>query len=148
MAITQFLEELRKSTVEHVATKREERAEALKKRNEELSQVLDHLYDVIVADLETHMMNASKEGHYFTSVYEFTVNDIFENNRTVFLLKGPKRQYNRYSGLQFFENRNIDSVMKRLNETYNPVVFYFMYDKTSRVHKVIANWSTLIETST
>lgn len=141
-----FFNELRTSTELHAKIKREEKEASELAYIDELKVILDELYIEIASKLKECMLTASKQGHYFTSVFEFDKRDLYKDKKLVFLLKGPvNNRFQNRNGLHYFENKGIEPIIAKLNNEYKPIVFYFRYDRMSSTHKIIANWSMLMD---
>ena len=142
----EFFNELRTSTELHAKIKREEKEAMEVAYVDEMKAILNELYIDITNGLKERMLSASKQGHYFTSVYEFGKGEMFKDKKVVFLLKGPmNNRFQNKNGLHYFETKGIEPIIVKLNNEYKPIVFYFRYDRISGSHKIIANWSMLME---
>lgn len=131
--------ELRTNTMSNMETRRAKQEKDKQEHDNRLSSVLDKLYEEITSSCVEKMKAASHEGHFYATLFSFTNQDVFEEFKTVFLIKGPFRSKYTY-GLAYFEQRNIVPILNRLREDYGPIEIYMKYDRINRTHHIMATW--------
>ena len=131
--------ELRTNTMSNMETRRAKQEHDKLEHDRRLSTTLDKLYGEITESCVDKMKAASHDGHFYATLYSFTNQDIFDEFKTVFLIKGPFRSKYTY-GLAYFEQRNIVPILTRLREEYGPIEIYMKYDRNNRVHHIMATW--------
>lgn len=137
--ITSLYTELRTNTMSNIETRKAKQEADKQQHDLRLSEVIDKLTETITETCVEKMMTASQEGHFYATLFSFTNQDMFEDFKTVFLIKGPFRSKYTY-GLAYFEQRNITPILTRLREKYSPVEIYMKYDRVSRTHHIMATW--------
>lgn len=142
--IDSFISELRTNTEDNIDL-RKSREETERLRNDNrLNECIEKLTNDIMIDSEKKMMDASKQGHYYATLYEFTNNDVYDpfndgGYKTVFLMKGPIRARG-YDGLAFFEHRGIEPLLKRISKRVSPMGVFIKYDRNKRAYLLIVSW--------
>lgn len=136
---TSLYTELRTNTMSNIESRKAKQEADKQKYDLRLSEALDKLNDVIIDTCVDKMRTASQEGHFYATLYSFTNHDIFEEFKTVFLIKGPFRSKYTY-GIAYFEQRNITPILTRLREKYSPVDIYMKYDRLQHTHHIMATW--------
>ena len=134
-----LFEELRTNTQSNIMNRRIRQELEKQQHDERLAYALDCLTTDIESECVEKMKAASNEGHYYATLYSFTNNDIFDNYKTVFLLKGPFRGKNVY-GLLFYEQKGLVPIITRLNTKYAPIEFFMKYDRNTKTHHILASW--------
>ena len=149
-----YIQKLRENTALNMVKKREQQQQEYEARKVKLIESMNALEGYIMSTCKVKMMNASNYGHFFTKVMEFSNFDMFdENNKFVYLMKGPMRQRNRSAaakplayGIEYFKENNIVPLLDRLNETMKPIKFSVRFDKLKQAHVLYANWYELNST--
>lgn len=139
--MTSLYDELRSNTMSNMDSRRAKQEQEKQQHDAHLSEVVDKLYQQIADTCVERMITASHEGHFYATLFSFTNQDMFEDFKTVFLIRGPFRSKYTY-GLAYFEQRNIVPVISRLREKYAPVEIYMKYDRSNRTHHLMATWKT------
>lgn len=134
-----LFDELRMNTQANVEMRRNRQEIEKRQLDEKMSTTLDRLTEEIENGCVGKMIAASNDGHYYATLLSFTNQDMFDDYKTVFLIKGPFRGKNVY-GLLYYEQKGMISVMKRLNDKYSPIEFFTKYDRSTKTHHVLASW--------
>lgn len=133
--------QLRTNTMSNIETRKAKQDADKQEYDIRLSRTLDKLTETITETCVEKMMTASQEGHFYATLYSFTNQDLFNEFKTVFLIKGPFRsKYTHCLGLVYFEQRHMTPILTRLYEEYAPVEIYMKYDRLSRTHHIMATW--------
>lgn len=134
-----LFEELRANTLMNMENRHNRQELEKRQHDERLACALDRLTTEIETDCVEKMKQASHEGHYYATLYSFTNHDIFDEYKTVFLLKGPFRGKSVY-GLLYYEQKGMVPIMKRLDMKYRPIEFFTKYDRNTKTHHLLASW--------
>lgn len=132
--------ELRNNTLSNLDHRRAKQEEERRRQDERLTAVLDRLETVIMSSGYDKMRQASLEGHFYATLYSFTNQDVFEDFKTVFLVKGPYK-----NGLEYFESRGIVPLMARIHNVLKPIDVYLKYDRHTRTHHLMVSWKNMME---
>jgi hypothetical protein len=106
-----------------------------RRQHEHLKSVMSHFEAMIMSTLREKMLDASRDGHFYATLYSFTNMDLFEGFKTVFLLKGPYNNRN-----LFFEQQGIVPLVTRLQTKFDPIDIYTNYDRGTKTHHLMASW--------
>lgn len=142
--IDSFISELRKNTENNIDT-RKSREETERQHNYNmLNECIEKLTNDILLESENKMLDASKQGHYYATLYEFTNNDVYDpfddgGYKTVFLMKGPIRARG-YDGLAYFEHRGIEPILKRISNKVSPMGVFIKYDRNKHAYILLVSW--------
>lgn len=139
-----LFEELRSNTQLNIDNRRTRQELEKRQHDEKLAYALDRLTTEIETDCVEKMKAASNEGHYYATLCSFTNQDIFDDYKTVFLLKGPFRGKSVY-GLMYYEQKGMIPIMKRLDMKYRPIEFFTKYDRNTKTHHLLASWKGVVE---
>jgi hypothetical protein len=142
--IDSFISELRTNTEDNIKTRKSREETERVCNDKRLNACIAKLTEDILVDAEKKMLDASKQGHYYATLYEFTNNDVYDpfndgGYKTCFLMKGPNRARG-YDGLTSFEHRGIDPLLKRLSKQFTPMGIFIKYDRHKSVYLLIVSW--------
>ena len=93
-------------------------------------------YRIIGNDIEIKMRNAAQSGNNKCELFSFQVNETFETFPLIFLTRGPQR----FNGLAYFEECNINPYMKQLQQHYHPFNVYFVSNKKKATISIMIAW--------
>lgn len=137
--INSFIIELRNNTEFNLDT-RKAREDAERQCNDKkLEECIAKLTDDIMEHCEERMLTASNDGHYYATLYEFTNQCVYQDYKTVFLVKGPVRSRG-FDGLAFFEQKGIEPLIQRLSKRLSPMGLFVKYDRNKRVYLILVTW--------
>lgn len=131
----EFYNELRANTFSNIDNRRVKQEEERQRHSEYLNSVLSNFEEMLLSSIREKMLDASRNGHFYATIYTFTNMDMFEDFNTVFLLKGPYR-----SGNLFFEQQGIVPLITRLRTKFDPIDIYMNYDRGTKTHRLMASW--------
>jgi len=131
----EFYNELRANTFSNIDNRRMKQEDERQRHSEYLNSVLSNFEEMLMLSLREKMLEASRDGHFYATIYTFTNIDTFEDLKTVFLLKGPYR-----SGNLFFEQQGIVPLITRLRLNFDPIDIYMNYDRGTKMHRLMASW--------
>jgi type IV secretory pathway VirB4 component len=137
--IYSFVNELRNNTESNMDNRKAREEHERQLNDKKLDDCIAKLTDSIMEQCEERMVAASKDGHYYATLYEFTNQCMYEDYKTVFLVKGPIRSRG-YDGLAFFEHRGIEPLLQRLSKRLTPMGVFVKYDRNKRAYLLIATW--------
>jgi hypothetical protein len=141
---SELYQELRTNTFSNIDNRRAKQEDERRRHDEHLSDVLNRLEGTIMYNCYEKMRQASMEGHFYATLYSFTNQDMFDDFKTVFLMKGPYRSQFSH-GLIYFEQKNIVPILTRLKNVLDPIDVYIKYDRMTKTHHVMASWKTAAE---
>ena len=132
-------------------TNYQDRIDRKKVEQEERPIHMEKLIQNIISDIENNaiekMKNASKEGYYSVSLYSFESDDTCkEENSTfkyTFLFRGPKYDSGNGNGMEYFEKLNIEPIIPKLKEIYNPVRIELVFNTQKKCYNVMAFWNDM-----
>jgi hypothetical protein len=133
----EFYNKLRANTLSNIDTRRVKQEEDRRRQHEYLKSVMSHFEEMIMSTLREKMLDASRDGHFYATLYSFTNMDLFEGFKTVFLLKGPYNNRN-----LFFEQQGIVPLVTRLQTKFDPIDIYTNYDRGTKTHHLMASWKS------
>jgi len=131
----EFYNELRANTLSNIDTRRVKQEEDRRRQHEYLKSVMSRFEEMIMSSLREKMVDASRDGHFYATLYSFTNMDLFEGFKTVFLLKGPYNNRN-----LFFEQQGLVPLVTRLQTKFDPIDIYTNYDRGTKTHHLMASW--------
>ena len=131
----EFYNELRTNTLSNIDTRRVKQEEDRRRQHEYLKSVMSRFEEMIMSSLREKMVDASRDGHFYATLYSFTNMDLFEGFKTVFLLKGPYNNRN-----LFFEQQGLVPLVTRLQTKFDPIDIYTNYDRGTKTHHLMASW--------
>lgn len=134
-----FITELRKNTESNIDTRKAREDADRQLSDKMLEECIANLTEDIMKTCEERMLTASKEGHYYATLYEFTNQCVYQDYKTVFLVKGPIRSRG-FDGLAFFEHKGIEPLLQRLSKRLSPMGVFVKYDRNKRAYLLIATW--------
>lgn len=137
--IDSFVNQLRNNTENNIDLRKAREETERRQHDKKMDECIQRLTDEIMLGCETCMLKASQEGHYYATLYEFTNNDMYDDYKTVFLMKGPIRSRG-YDGLAFFEHKGIEPLLQRLSKRLSPMGVFIKYDRNKRAYLLIASW--------
>lgn len=142
--IESFIDALRNNTEDNMDSRKSREEDERKKHDKKLNDYIEKLTDDIMTDSADKMIDASKNGHYYATLYEFTNNDVYDpfdegGYKTVFLMKGPIRARG-YDGLAYFEHKGIEPLLQRVSKRVSPMGVFIKYDRNKRAYMLIVSW--------
>jgi hypothetical protein len=133
----EFYNELRANTLSNIDTRRVKQEEDRRRHHDHLKSVMSRFEEMIMSSLREKMVDASRDGHFYATLYSFTNMDLFEGFKTVFLLKGPYNNRN-----LFFEQQGLVPLVTRLQTKFDPIDIYTNYDRGTQTHHLMASWKS------
>lgn len=135
-------EELRTSTMQHINTRLDRQAEERRQNQSDMIAASHRLEGVIMNQCFEKMRAASKEGHFYATLYTFNNSDLFEDTRyrTIFLLKGPLRKTQANTNTNTDTNTTVDPLLPALNRSFAPMEMFTKFDRKEKTHHVIVSW--------
>jgi len=100
-----------------------------------LGECISKLTDEIINGCKERMRAASLEGKYQATLYEFTNQDMYEDYKTIFLMKGPIP-----GCLAYFEHKGIPPILQSVCTYLSPLPVFIKYDHHHRSYLVIVSW--------
>jgi hypothetical protein len=137
--IDSFINQLRINTENNIDVRKAREDTERQLHDKNMDDCIQRLADEIMSGCEQRMLEASNEGHYYATLYEFTNNDTYDDYKTVFLMKGPIRSRG-YDGLAFFEHKGIEPLIQRLSTRLSPMGVFIKYDRNKRAYLLIVSW--------
>lgn len=134
-----FIAELRNNTESNMDTRKAREYSERQLSDKKIEDCIAKLTEEIMERCEERMLAASKEGHYYATLYEFTNQCVYQDYKTVFLIKGPVRSRG-FDGLAFFEQKGIEPLLQRLSKRLSPMGVFVKYDRNKRAYLLIATW--------
>lgn len=127
------------------------RIDRKKLEQDERPILIEKMIQKIIKDIENNalekMRNASKEGYYSVSLYTFQPDDTCQEGdatfKYTFLFRGPKYDSGNGNGMEYFEKLNIDPIIPKLKENYNPVRIELVFNTQKKCYNVMAFWNDL-----
>jgi hypothetical protein len=133
----EFYNELRANTLSNIDTRRVKQEADRRRHHDHLKSVMSRFEEMIMSSLREKMVDASRDGHFYATLYSFTNMDLFEGFKTVFLLKGPYNNRN-----LFFEQQGLVPLVTRLQTKFDPIDIYTNYDRGTQTHHLMASWKS------
>ena len=139
-----FISELRHNTEDNIDSRKSREENERQKHDKNLNEHIERLVEDIMKNGQEKMFEASKQGHYYATLYEFTNNDVYDpfdegGYKTVFLMKGPIRARG-YDGLAYFEHKGIEPLLQRVSKRVSPMGVFIKYDRIKRAYMLIVSW--------
>ena len=133
----EFYNELRANTLSNIDTRRVKQEADRRRHHDHLKSVMSRFEEMIMSSVREKMVDASRDGHFYATLYSFTNMDLFEGFKTVFLLKGPYNNRN-----LFFEQQGLVPLVTRLQTKFDPIDIYTNYDRGTKTHHLMASWKS------
>lgn len=133
--------ELRFNTLSNMDNRIVKQEDGRQRQYENLASVMSRFEAMIMSNSREKMLEASKYGHFYATLYGFNNTDLFEEFRIVFLLKGPYRSQHA-CGISYFEQKGLIPLITRLQNTFNPIDIYMKYDRQTKTHHIMASWKS------
>jgi hypothetical protein len=133
----EFYNELRANTLSNIDTRRVKQEADRRRHHDHLKSVMSRFEEMIMSSVREKMVDASRDGHFYATLYSFTNMDLFEGFKTVFLLKGPYNNRN-----LFFEQQGLVPLVTRLQTKFDPIDIYTNYDRGTQTHHLMASWKS------
>ena len=133
----EFYNELRANTLSNIDTRRVKQEADRRRHHDHLKSVMSRFEEMIMSSVREKMVDASRDGHFYATLYSFTNMDLFEGFKTVFLLKGPYNNRN-----LFFEQQGLVPLVTRLQTKFDPIDIYTNYDRGTQTHLLMASWKS------
>lgn len=112
---------------------------------ENMSNAIDRVFSDVIKSFSEHAITSVAESGYNKyTLYTFEYPQYIEQGNSrfplVFLFKGPRFDKGDGFGEQFFENKGVDSIMKRLSLHFNPLSVNLVNIKKNKQYQVQLIW--------
>lgn len=136
----ELFNELKANTTTNTLKRIEKEAEYKATRHQKFMEANKKFENEILVNYEEKMKNASDDGYSYCVLHEFTNDDMIDDVKKIFLMKGPMYNYGKGNGLSYFLNMNITPIISLIRDKFNPFRIEVKYNKNQKVNKVIIYW--------
>ena len=141
-----FIQTLRTESTANNAKRRERDFENRKLKDEQITSSMNELEQMISENMEQKMKESASLGHFQTVLYSFDTSTMFNDFKSIFLIRGPlvrknaKRIVNNNNNEAFFMNKGIKPMLVRFREKLSPMHVYVRYNRIEKCHELLASW--------